>query len=479
MSNHMQTEIPFLVAGVLPEAERREVEAHLATCETCQTALREWQLVANAVRSDARERAEALPPLEPLLALISAPKGSPLDRDDHQQSDPLDQTVPVPKARSRRRRLGGLAGLLLLLLVSLLGVTLLGGGLRQTADRAGQRFSMFSGTGALGVPVTAPGWQSAPAVPAPIPTIVARRLSPALRSPLPRRTPDAGRAAPAPVVAALNPPAAVLPGVPTAAAVGSSGPVSGAPAAPAVVDNHRRDRSAVVTPVEETPLAPLPTLASPTPLPAAPVPATGVIAGRITGPDGGGRAEVQVIAAPIDSMEQQRVSTYTDLSGDYALTVRPGRWSVYALTPGYRLQWYNGRLDPFDTDALDIAAGGRTANVDFALRPNPAGRVTGRVTRPDGTPIDGALVMAVARDAGLSHGLAPAILGVAITDADGTYRLYLEPGTAALGASAVWSPEPAIWWKDRSRLAEADPVVVTDAESVVTFDFVLEVGPSR
>lgn len=103
------------------------------------------------------------------------------------------------------------------------------------------------------------------------------------------------------------------------------------------------------------------------------------------------------------------------VAGNYVLTVPAGRWSAYVATQAYRPQWYAGAADPFSAQSVDVAAGDR------------------------------ALVMAVAPDTGLGPGLAPAILGVAISDADGAYRLYMEPGTSAIGASAVWSAEAAIW----------------------------------
>mgnify|MGYP001102913886 CR=1 FL=1 len=122
---------------------------------------------------------------------------------------------------------------------------------------------------------------------------------------------------------------------------------------------------------------------------------------------------------------------------------------------------------------MPVASGDRIEDVDFALDANPSGRVAGRVIRADGTPIARALVVAVARRRGLTPGEALPVLGVALTDADGRYRLYVEPGAGVLGASAIGSVEPTVWWLGRTSLAAADPITVTDNGPVVGFDFTI------
>lgn len=59
--------IPFYVAGSLPQDQRRALEQHLRTCETCRREVREWDLIAGIVRQDADLYARHLPPLSTMV----------------------------------------------------------------------------------------------------------------------------------------------------------------------------------------------------------------------------------------------------------------------------------------------------------------------------------------------------------------------------------------------------------------------------
>lgn len=60
-----QDMIPFYVAGTLPQAEARALEQHLADCAMCRRALEEWRVIGGAVRAEAEDWAQRLPPLGP------------------------------------------------------------------------------------------------------------------------------------------------------------------------------------------------------------------------------------------------------------------------------------------------------------------------------------------------------------------------------------------------------------------------------
>ncbi|MDX2162709.1 MAG: SH3 domain-containing protein [bacterium] len=62
-----EAQIPFYVAGTLTSREARAVEQHLIGCETCRAALRDWQAIASAVRTEAASHMRDLPPLSPAL----------------------------------------------------------------------------------------------------------------------------------------------------------------------------------------------------------------------------------------------------------------------------------------------------------------------------------------------------------------------------------------------------------------------------
>jgi hypothetical protein len=191
----------------------------------------------------------------------------------------------------------------------------------------------------------------------------------------------------------------------------------------------------------------------------------------VTGPDGAGRAEVQVVASPLDALDEVPVVSYTEVSGAFELVVSPGRWLVHVETPAYQLQWFRGKPSPFEADVVEVAAGDRIDATDFALKPQPAGRVKGRVTTIAGDPIHRALVMAVpADDAEVGGG---GRTTAAFTNQEGAYRLHLEPGTYALGASPTWRTWPSQWWDGRSSREAASLVVVGVEGEAHRADFVL------
>jgi hypothetical protein len=207
-----------------------------------------------------------------------------------------------------------------------------------------------------------------------------------------------------------------------------------------------------------------------TPLPTA-VPETGVIAGQVTGPDGRPRAEVRVVAVPIDVGDGPPVDVYTGVDGTYSLDLSPGEWVVWAVAPAYQVQWFEGQGTPFGATPVSVAAGASRTDVDFELAPNPRGWVTGRVIRADGEPVADALVVAVSREGATA---APFPSGRAIfTTESGGFTLHLPPGAYAIGVTADWRRMPALWWEGRASAEEADVVVVGEEGEEGWVEFVL------
>ena len=167
------------------------------------------------------------------------------------------------------------------------------------------------------------------------------------------------------------------------------------------------------------------------------------------------------------------MTTYTGVSGSYALSVTEGHWVVHVESPAYQLQWHDGKSNPLDADPIHVAGGARVGDIDFVLVPHPVGRVAGSVTGISGAPLCRALVVAVALDPGTEAGPAAARGAAAFTRSDGTYALHVEPGTYALGASVDWRTGPTKWWNGRPSLGEADPIVVSEDGAPVAAEFVL------
>lgn len=117
-----------------------------------------------------------------------------------------------------------------------------------------------------------------------------------------------------------------------------------------------------LTPEPASPtFTPHPTAGPATSTPAA---ATG-IAGRVTDPDGRAIAGAVVIAEPYDSAGWFVVARAAD-DGEYKLDVAPGRFRVWAESPGHATQWWEGRSDA--AAANPVVVGPAVAmGIDFTL----------------------------------------------------------------------------------------------------------------
>lgn len=116
----------------------------------------------------------------------------------------------------------------------------------------------------------------------------------------------------------------------------------------------------------------------------------------------------------------------------------------------------------------DVAGSRASATADAASQPLPevAGfvEVTGKVADPDSRGIPGAVVSA--------YPLGAAGFYVQRTEADGTYRLRLRPGTYVLRAEAEGFA--ARWYGGGARRGDAAAVDVTPARPATGIDFTLE-----
>jgi tetratricopeptide (TPR) repeat protein len=139
----MHDQLPFYVAGTLPPDERATFERHLAACPECRAALREWQVIAEAVRQDAAARPES-GDLPPLRVLHTSPSRS-LQSDEHlpisgngwshySTEDTRMITYPQQGLMPRRYRTPALT-----LIAALLALVLFGGALLFISTRGGSQ----------------------------------------------------------------------------------------------------------------------------------------------------------------------------------------------------------------------------------------------------------------------------------------------------------------------------------------------------
>jgi protocatechuate 3,4-dioxygenase beta subunit len=169
----------------------------------------------------------------------------------------------------------------------------------------------------------------------------------------------------------------------------------------------------------------------------------------------------------------------TDEDGNYRIEgLDVGEFLVMSAAEGYVFEYYDDASNPFEATPVPIIAGQETADIDFAL--SRGGCVLGTVTADDGSPVEGALVIAFLyfpwepgdpsgrRDGGPGQ-------GGGVTDRNGRYELCgLAPGDYIV---QVWAddflPE---FYDDASAFEEADPVSVPADGDAAGIDFALSRG---
>ncbi|MFN8559997.1 MAG: carboxypeptidase-like regulatory domain-containing protein [Dehalococcoidia bacterium] len=205
-----------------------------------------------------------------------------------------------------------------------------------------------------------------------------------------------------------------------AAYPGPTNPTSAYPAPPpAPAGRDRNARKPSKPPIRSPePATPVPTT---TPAPTAtPTPAFIGVTGRVTGADGGGRAQVRIAAYRAEDapVRASWVETFTaDASGSYTLPLAAGEWILFVEAPGHRPQWWPGVDRPEAASVVAVGPGG--AGIDWRLAAADAG--DGLLV---GTAGAGALVRAVAEGADATTTSGPSTLA----DGGGRFALPLPAG---------------------------------------------------
>jgi hypothetical protein len=148
----------------------------------------------------------------------------------------------------------------------------------------------------------------------------------------------------------------------------------------------------------------------------------GTFAGSVTNSSGATLAGITVAA--YNPSGTRRAFTKTGADGRYSLAVPPGNYAVAAFDPAliYLTRFYPNQLS-FATALQWSAFAGQTTTLDFVL---PRGAVvTGHVQNSTEAALPSMTVGAYD---------ARGLLATATTDAAGSYRLLLEPGTYSIAA---------------------------------------------
>lgn len=158
-------QLPHYVAGTLAAAERAALEHHLAACADCRVALREWQLIAAAVRTYATQRTNRSLPLLPNLPQFSR------NGHQHKRLEEDYQMIISPAAPTTARRRYPSFTLAAVLLMVLFGGVLLALNARGDHDPA-----IHSAGNALRLTITLPPTEAdvpPTSIPTPFPTLTA------------------------------------------------------------------------------------------------------------------------------------------------------------------------------------------------------------------------------------------------------------------------------------------------------------------
>ena len=158
-------------------------------------------------------------------------------------------------------------------------------------------------------------------------------------------------------------------------------------------------------------------------------------------------------APPYDSYRGR-----TGTSGEYRIGVPAGRRYLIAAEPpsssGCALAWSGTRA--YYAEAAEAVAVGGDTTKDVVLP--PARRLTGTVTKVDGTPAAGATVEAHGADADRVR--FRTLVSNTRTDAAGRYEMILPPTVVRLYAHDVAGTADA-WWDGKASWAAAAPVDLT------------------
>ncbi len=196
----------------------------------------------------------------------------------------------------------------------------------------------------------------------------------------------------------------------------------------------------------------------------------GKITGTVTGPDGAG----------ISGLWVESFNTTTNTWNGYAQTgadgfyemgrLRAGRHRVWVpnFTTDYVLEYYDGVYDYDSATLIDIDYGETVSGIDFQLE--LGGKIHGKVTGPDGTPLGNVRVHAQSLSTGGTNLSAS-------TQTDGWYTIKgLPEGTYRVYADASEFNYIREYYDNVYNMNSATAVSVSEAETTEDIHFQLEIG---
>jgi protocatechuate 3,4-dioxygenase beta subunit len=188
----------------------------------------------------------------------------------------------------------------------------------------------------------------------------------------------------------------------------------------------------------------------------------GKITGRVTDANGTpiSGIGVELIAGADDGV----MFIYSDANGNYTFQgLASGRYKVRFARYGYPDVWYNGKTDQASATQITVTSPGTTGGIDAVM--GIGGKITGRVTDANGTPITGAFVeLSTGGDDRVSF---------LDTDSNGYYAFQgLSSGTYKVAFFA--DGYPAVWYNGATDQETATLIEVTSPNTIGTIDVVMK-----
>ncbi|NIA28285.1 MAG: T9SS type A sorting domain-containing protein [Actinobacteria bacterium] len=165
----------------------------------------------------------------------------------------------------------------------------------------------------------------------------------------------------------------------------------------------------------------------------------------------------------------------TDENGNYQISGLPGgTYFLLAYANGYIPEIYDNATSLFSAKPVAVAPNAEVTGIDFAL--NKGGTISGHIADEDGGGIAGVKVTAMSNDSDFGNGmsfLAP-ILQIAVTDADGNYKIKgLKEGAYTVSAIMQAGASMMVkFYDDQTDPSNATPVQVAAGQDTPNIDFI-------
>ena len=180
------------------------------------------------------------------------------------------------------------------------------------------------------------------------------------------------------------------------------------------------------------------------------------IQGKVTDATTG--SPIQNVFVSAEAAEETNIGI-TDNNGDYKISVTNGTYTVRAM------QLLMSDYQRSDSVVVTVS-NNQSQTQNFALEPYTC-FVTGKFTMENGTPVAGIMVMAGGDAMFNTFG------GIAISDAQGDYRIGVLPGTVVVSPSYLINSQNDNWPKDHYVDPQADSLNVSEGQTV-TSNFVFK-----